>query len=202
MNLLSTIARLACGIIFTSTLIQAAEKPTPVASVDLAKYQGAWYEVAAFESWFERGCRNATATYTVLKNGKVEVINQCLNEKGKIKKVTGIAKAVPGSGNTKLKVSFFRPFYGDYWIIGLDPNYQWAVVGHPDKKYLWLLSRKPTIAKPLYDKMAGIAKAQGYDTRKLQLTGAPVVWKPGDPPSKTAVILKPAKSTKPAAKRR
>ena len=113
--------------------------------VDIQKYKGTWYEIARFEHFFEKGCKNVTATYEIKDDGKIKVINKCTNIKnGKLKEAIGEAYAIDDT-NSKLKVSFFKPFYGDYWIIDLDKNYNYALVGSPNREYLWILSRTKTI---------------------------------------------------------
>ena len=116
-----------------------------VDKVDIEKYKGTWYEIARFDHRFEEGCKNVTATYELRDDGKIKVINRCTDIKSnKQKEATGVAYTVDDT-NSKLKVSFFRPFYGDYWIIDLDKEYKYALVGSPDRKYLWILSRSKTI---------------------------------------------------------
>ena len=120
-----------------------------VTKVDIEQYKGTWYEIARFEHSFEEGCKNVTATYQLRKDNKIKVINQCTDTKSnKRKESIGVAYATDKS-NSKLKVSFFRPFYGDYWILDLDKKYSYALVGSPDRKYLWILSRTKTKVKLL-----------------------------------------------------
>mgnify|MGYP001436808827 CR=1 FL=1 len=104
---------------------------TTVEKVDLERYAGRWYEIARYPNRFQRDCASdTTADYTLLKNGRVGVVNTCRKKDGKIKQADGKAKVVAAS-NARLKVTFFWPFYGDYWIIGLDRDYRWGVVGEP-----------------------------------------------------------------------
>lgn len=141
-----------------------------VPSVDLNRYQGKWHEIARLPNRFERSCvRDVTATYSLLPDGGIRVVNECVDEKGKANRSEGKARLKDKRGpNTKLKVSFFWPFYGDYWIIGLDPDYQWALVaGGEDRKYLWLLSRTPKIDEALYQKLISVAKTKGFDVDRL-----------------------------------
>jgi apolipoprotein D and lipocalin family protein len=140
-----------------------------VPSVDLARYAGKWHEIARLPNWFQRGCATAaTATYTLRPDGKVTVLNECRAAGGKVKQAKGTAKVASASGpNTKLKVTFFWPFYGDYWIIDLDPEYRWAVVGEPGRKYLWILAREPRMEEALYRRLLDRATAQGYDVSKI-----------------------------------
>jgi apolipoprotein D and lipocalin family protein len=125
-----------------------AAKPLQVVpSVDLKRYQGVWHEVARLPNRFQNKCaRDTTATYTLRPDGKVEVLNQCREASGKISSAKGTAKLADKNGPaSKLRVTFFWPFYGNYWIIDLDPDYQWAVIGEPGRKYFWILSRTPIL---------------------------------------------------------
>jgi apolipoprotein D and lipocalin family protein len=140
--------------------------------VDLQRYIGTWYEIARFPHRFQEGCIASKATYTLREDGKVDVLNQCRLEKldGKEKSAKGKAWIVDKKTNAKLKVSFFWPFSGDYWIIDLGENYEYAVVGHPDRTYLWILSRTPTMKIDLYAELIKRIKSKGYDTEKLLKT--------------------------------
>jgi len=139
-----------------------------VKQVDLNKYAGKWYEIAAYPQWFEKGCSNTTATYTA-KDGYIEVFNSSI-KKNKINSIKGKAFVVKGSDNTKLKVQFFFPFKGNYWIIDLADDYSWAVVSDPKMKTLWILSRTPTIELPIYDKIIQNIIQKGFDLTKLKKT--------------------------------
>jgi apolipoprotein D and lipocalin family protein len=142
-----------------------------VASVDLKRYSGKWHEVARYPNWFQRSCTGGvTAEYTPLPDGAIRVVNSCRKADGSRQTVQGRATVVPDSGNAKLKVSFFWPITGDYWIIGLDPDYRWALVGHPSRKYLWVLSREPAMEPKLYDRVVNLAVAQGYEAAKILQT--------------------------------
>lgn len=142
----------------------------PVKSVDLKRYSGKWYEIARYPNWFQKDCvGDVTATYTPLPDGAVKVVNTCRKADGTVKSITGRAVPVAGTENARLKVSFFGPFQGDYWIIELDgKNYQWAVVGHPSRKYLWILSRQPQMDDRLYRKLVDLAVQQGYVAAKIR----------------------------------
>ena len=136
-------------------------------SVDLNSYKGTWYEVARFEHFFEKGCKNVTATYNLRNDEKIDVINRCTKiEDEKKKEAKGIAYAVD-STNSKLKVSFFRPFYGDYWIIDVDKNYEVALVGSPSREYLWILSREKTIDEKTKQRLLLKAESFGFDVDKF-----------------------------------
>lgn len=163
------------ALLFASASMRPADAKVPlrvVPSVDLSRYQGRWYEIAHLPAWFQKDCASdTTATYTVRPDGKIGVLNTCRKADGNLKTASGTAHVADVRGpNTKLKVTFFWPFYGDYWIIDLDPQYQWAAVGDPERKYLWILSRTPQIAPELYSRIIDRARAQGYDLNRIVLT--------------------------------
>ncbi len=153
---------------------KAARKPSlvTVPHVDLARYSGTWYEIASYPQRFEKGCTGTTATYTLRADGTVEVVNRCARDSlnGRTTVARGRAKVVDKTSNAKLKVSFFWPFWGDYWIIDLGRDYEYAVVGHPSRKYLWILSRTPTMAPEVYEGILERLRGQGYDTGRLRTT--------------------------------
>jgi apolipoprotein D and lipocalin family protein len=150
----------------------AASELTVVPSVDLKRYAGTWYEIARFPTWFQKDCTSdVSATYALKDNGNIEVLNACKEANGKTKQARGTAKLADKKGpNSKLKVTFFWPFYGDYWIINLDPDYKWAVVGAPGRNYLWILSRTPQISDDLHQRLVEDAKQKGFDTSRLVRT--------------------------------
>lgn len=143
-----------------------------VAQVDLERYVGKWYEIASFPMWFQRRCAGGTtAEYSANADGTIAVVNTCIDKNGEPIVARGTARVVPDSGNAKLKVSFFGPFTGDYWVIALDEeNYSWAVVGHPSRKYLWILSRTPGLPTATYDRIVAKVAAMGYDVERLNVT--------------------------------
>lgn len=136
-------------------------------SVDINSYKGTWYEIARFEHFFEKGCKNVTATYNLKDENKIEVINKCTMIKDdKQKEAMGVAYALDNT-NSKLKVSFFRPFYGDYWIIDVDKDYKVALVGSPSREYLWILSRDKKIDEKIKEELLLKASRFGFDTKKF-----------------------------------
>jgi apolipoprotein D and lipocalin family protein len=137
-----------------------------VPHVELEKYLGKWYEIAHLPAKFQDGCSETTATYTLSKNGSISVLNEC-RRKGKVTQAKGKAKVVDKNSNAKLKVTFFWPFYGDYWIIKLGNDYDYAVVGTPNRKYLWILSRIPQMDDKLYSQLIEYVKSEGFDVNKL-----------------------------------
>jgi apolipoprotein D and lipocalin family protein len=158
----------------TTTRLGLPELRT-VPHVDLERYVGTWYDIASFPQRFQRGCTGTTATYTIQGDGKIEVLNRCRNDSlsGRERLARGRARVVDRSTNAKLKVSFFRPFWGDYWIIDLGPNYEYAVVGHPSRDYLWILSRTPTMDSAVYEGILGRLREQGYEVERLNRTLQP-----------------------------
>lgn len=151
--------------------LQAAPPVQPVEHVDLERYVGRWYEIARLPMFFQRRCvADTTAEYTRQTDGSIAVTNRCRSKDGDIDVASGNATVVEGSGNAKLEVSFVRPFKGDYWIIGLDPDYRWAVVGAPSRKTLWVLARSPELAPADLEQALAIARAQGYDLSDLIYT--------------------------------
>ena len=154
-----------------------------VPHVDLKRYVGTWHEIARYPHRFQEGCAESSATYTLLENGKIGVLNQC--RKGpdqKLSSAKGKAWVVDKETNAKLKVSFVWPFSGDYWIIDLDPEYRWAMVGEPGRDYLWILSREPQLDMALYQQIVERAKQRGFDTGKLVKTRQVSARLPGSPP--------------------
>lgn len=135
-----------------------------VKGFDLRKYLGDWYEIARFDHKFERGLEYCKANYALKDNGTIAVTNTAIKN-GKAKTTDGKAKTtdVPAV----LRVSFFGPFYSDYRVMMLDANYQWALVGSKNAKYLWILSRTPQLPKATLDSILAEAKRRGYDTSKL-----------------------------------
>jgi apolipoprotein D and lipocalin family protein len=137
--------------------------------VDLSRYTGQWYEIARFPHRFQEGCFGSRTTYTLRDDGKIAVLNECHEGSfsGKIKDAKGKAWVVDRHTNAKLKVSFFWPFSGDYWIIDLGKDYEYAVVGHPDRTYLWILSRTKKMDEAVYLEILGRIATRGYDVTKL-----------------------------------
>jgi apolipoprotein D and lipocalin family protein len=140
--------------------------------VDLNRYVGKWYEIASYPQRFQRGCHCTTAEYTISDKGYVIVENKCNRDSvnGKQTGIKGKAFVQKDSGNAKLKVQFFWPFKGDYWIIDLATDYSYAVVSHPNRKYLWILSRTPKMDKIVLQQIMDRLRANGFDLSKIQIT--------------------------------
>lgn len=140
-----------------------------VPGVDLQRYAGNWYEIARLPHRFQKGCYASRAVYTLQEDGLITVYNECRKDAadGPVKSVQGKARVVDRQTNAKLEVSFFWPFWGDYWIIDLDADYQWAVVGHPNRRYLWILSRQTTLDEEILRGIRTRLQQQGYDLQDL-----------------------------------
>lgn len=144
-----------------------------VPQVDINKYMGTWYEIASFPQRFQRGCYCSMAQYTYnSQKGYVEVLNTCRKNspQGIIDTAKGKAFVTDKETNAKLKVQFFWPFKGKYWIIALADDYSYAMVGHPNRKYLWILNRMPQMKEDVYKKLVASAADKGFDIRLLQRT--------------------------------
>ncbi|HKL08890.1 MAG TPA: lipocalin family protein [Bacteroidales bacterium] len=143
-----------------------------VPKVDLKQYMGKWYEIATIPQKFQKGCVCTTAEYTLTDKGYVNVVNSCRKEtpEGEINQIEGKAFVVKKSNGAKLKVQFFWPFKGKYWIIQLADDYSWAVVGHPKRTYLWILSRTPRMKEETYHSIVKKLKKQKYNTKLLVRT--------------------------------
>jgi apolipoprotein D and lipocalin family protein len=163
---------------FLNNFSQNKDLPSLVTvnQVDLNKYTGLWYEIAKIPNSFQDQCAyGTTAEYKLLEDGDIMVTNKCFKKNDEEDVAEGLAKVVDKKTNSKLEVSFFsilgfRPFWGDYWIIGLDDNYQWAVVGSPNRKYGWILSRTPRLADETLNKIFDLLKNQYYNPDEFEMT--------------------------------
>ena len=151
------------------------QKLQTVRYVDLNKYAGKWYEIASYPQRFKKGCHCTTAEYTLSDKGYVIVENRCNRGSinGKQSYIKGKAFVEKNSGNAKLKVQFFWPFKGKYWIIDLADDYSYAVISHPNKKYLWILSRTSKMDGTIYQQIISRLEEKGFDLSKLQATVQP-----------------------------
>lgn len=158
--------------IFMTTRTNQAQTLQTVPSVDLKKYSGKWFEIASYPQRFQKGCHCTTAEYTLSEKGYVIVENRCNRDSvnGKQSYIKGKAFVEKNSGNAKLKVQFFWPFKAKYWIIDLADDYSFAVVSHPNKKYLWILSRTPKMDTIVYEDIIFRLKSKGFDLSVLQKT--------------------------------
>ena len=163
----------ACVLFAAALLSACASPPAPlptVQRVDLARYVGDWYEIAMLPNRFQSMCvADTRATYRI-DGEAVSVLNQCRTADGSIEQAEGIAKVVAGSQGAKLRVSFFRPFYGDYWILDLDPDYRWALVGEPGRDYAWILARDTRLDAATLEQLLARAAALGFDRQAFVRT--------------------------------
>jgi apolipoprotein D and lipocalin family protein len=173
MTFLSRFCTMAAALVFAGlagcTLRPATPLPT-VESVDLSRYMGDWYEIALLPNSFQSLCVADTQAGYRLDGDVVRVRNRCRKADGGIEEANGIAKVVEGSGNAKLRVSFFRPFYGDYWVLALDPNYRWVLIGEPSRAYGWVLSRTPQLDDASLQIALDKAAALGFDRAAFRRT--------------------------------
>jgi apolipoprotein D and lipocalin family protein len=160
----------------TPTLGENNNEPVPVDSVNLKRYTGIWYEIAKIPNRFQRKCvGSTTAQYSLRDDGRIDVVNRCIVDNGQVDEIKGIAKVVDEKSNAKLKVSFVRLFgislfWGDYWIIGLDEKYEYAIIGTPNRKYGWILGRKPMLSTDDLQDAFTILTEQGYDPKNFEMT--------------------------------
>jgi apolipoprotein D and lipocalin family protein len=137
-------------------------------SVDIARYMGVWHEISRLEHRFQKECIGSNAEYHLRSDGEVDVINRCIDATtGKPKEARGRAWSINPVNNSRLKVSFFWPFRGDYWIIELGEKYEYSVVGSPDRKYLWILAREPEMNASVYSGIIERLRSQGFPVDNL-----------------------------------
>jgi apolipoprotein D and lipocalin family protein len=167
---------LAFVALFAPVAVFAKPSPTPpptVSSVDLHKYQGRWFEIARLPAWFQKECARSTATYTLQADGTLGVKNECRTHAGKEKAATATARVTDEKTNSRLVVTInnwagkLGMAKGDYWIFYIGPGYQTAVVGTPNRKYLWFLARQPKISKATYGTLVHRAEILGFDPSKM-----------------------------------
>ncbi len=151
--------------------------PEPARAVALPAYLGTWYEYGRYEAPFQEGCEGVTAQYSLREDDKIKVVNSCYKGslEGEFKQSTGKAKVVDGSDGAKLKVSFFGPFYGDYWVLdrgepGTNGQYPWSIVGEPSGRYLWMLTREAKPSAELRAALEARVRELGYDWDLVRLT--------------------------------
>jgi apolipoprotein D and lipocalin family protein len=155
--------------------IESEESLHTVPSVDLGRYAGTWYEIARLPMWFQRHCVDSKAVYTVRSDGRVGVHNECVTDGGRLDTAEGVATVVDTQTNARLMVVFDNWFArlfgssreGNYWILDLDPEYRTALVGTPDRRYMWILARAPRIDDDNYRKLVQLARRFGYPVERL-----------------------------------
>jgi apolipoprotein D and lipocalin family protein len=174
-------AILAALCLSLGTLTAAAQTLAPlntVPSVDVPRYMGTWYEIAKYPNWFQKKCVSSTsATYSLQADGQVQVLNRCKTANGKWSEALGQARQIGRANSPRLQVRFapawlsFIPLvWGNYWIIDLDPQYQWVVVSEPSREYLWVLSRTPELSAATYQSLLDKLAANGFDLQRIQLS--------------------------------
>lgn len=148
---------------------------TSVEEFSTERYLGLWYEIAKYPVSFEKGLVGITAHYSLDEDGEVQVVNSGREGTldGELDQATATAWAPDPERPERLKVQFFWPFRGDYWVIALGPDYGWAVVGEPERRYLWILSRTPTLEDRTYAAILESATALGYDVSRLETVPQP-----------------------------
>lgn len=153
-----------------------AKEPETVPFLDLERYLGKWYEIAHLPNVFQASCaRGSFATYRRLVNGQIEVRNECVKADGSVERIVGVARVEDKKTQSKLGVSFFevmgiRPFWGDYWVLGIGDSYQFSVVGDRNRKYAWILSRTPKLSDTDLKAALQILSRNGFETDKLKYT--------------------------------
>lgn len=173
MRPLTRLLLLATALAASACSLPRRADPAPlptVANVDMARYAGSWYEIASLPNRFQKQCVADTQANYRLDGERVEVLNSCRIADGRIDDVKGHATVVPGSGNAKLRVSFFWPFYGDYWVLALDPDYRHVLVGTPDRDYGWVLSRTPEMDEAALQRLLDRAATLGFDRDAFRRT--------------------------------
>jgi apolipoprotein D and lipocalin family protein len=174
-------AILAALCLSLGTLTAAAQTLAPlntVPSVDVPRYMGTWYEIAKYPNWFQKKCVSSTsATYSLQADGQVQVLNRCKTANGEWSEALGQARQIGRANSPRLQVRFapawlsFIPLvWGNYWIIDLDPQYQWVVVSEPSREYLWVLSRTPELPTATYQSLLDKLAANGFDLQRIQLS--------------------------------
>jgi apolipoprotein D and lipocalin family protein len=165
-------AMFAC---FMPGLRNETAAPKTMDSVNIERYQGVWHEIARLPNWFQRKCRQSTATYRIIEPGKISVENECIAADGSRQAIRGTATVVDPQTNAKLEVVFDTWFFrllgglikGKYWIFFVDDDYQTAVVGTPDRHYLWVLARTPALPEARYQELVSLAGKLGFKTEDL-----------------------------------
>ncbi len=167
----STLVLICLSLVSCSSIMRAQTLQT-VPYVDLSKYAGKWYEIASYPMSFQRGCHCTTAEYTLSEKGFVIVENRCNRDSvdGRQSYIKGKAFVEKNSGNAKLKVQFFWPFRAKYWIIDLADDYSYAVVSHPNKQTLWILSRTPQMEEATYAAILSRLREKEFNTSLLKTT--------------------------------
>ena len=181
----SRLALIALGLLGATMTVLAAARERhegsdlePIASLNVPRYLGAWYEIAKYPNRFQKQCdRDTTAHYSLQPGGGIQVINRFRRADGRIDEAVGSARQIGPADSPKLEVRFapgwlsFLPMvWGDYWVIDLDPDYQLAAVSEPKREYLWILSRTPTVPRQTLAALLDRLERQGFDLGRLEAT--------------------------------
>ncbi len=167
-----------CLILSACATVDQVEKLPTAPSVDLSRYVGKWYEIARLPMWAQRLCRQSTAEYSLLDSGDIGVKNSCVTTDGEETSIEGTATIIDQKSEAKLNVVFNQwaaqiiafytpPNEGNYWILRVDPEYQHAVVGTPDREYLWILARTPDLPEDTYQELVTFSQQLGFSTENL-----------------------------------
>jgi apolipoprotein D and lipocalin family protein len=180
--MLSSLRLLPAALLALACVASHAAEPAPplkpIASLDVPRYMGAWYEIAKYPNRFQKQCASSTvATYSLEPDRTVKVVNSCLRADGRPDSAVGSARQVGPATSAVLEVRFapawlsFLPMvWGDYWVIDLDPDYTLAAVSEPKREYLWILARTPTVPAAAYDALLARLRRQGFDPGRLERT--------------------------------
>ena len=164
-----------CLILGACGGLNSRDELTTVTAVDLSRYAGTWYEIARLPTWFQRHCVDSKAIYSSRPDGAILVHNECMTNTGTVEQAEGVATVVDAKTNARLTVVFDNWFArlfgssreGNYWILDLDPEYRTAMVGTPDRRYLWVLSRTPQLDDAIYRRLVERAQQLGYPVLDL-----------------------------------
>lgn len=170
---LAALVLAGCAALGAKHPVGNAAVPQPAKAVELSRYLGRWYEIARYEQGFQKDCEGVTADYALRADGGIDVLNRCRKPDGRISNARGRAKIVDAATNAKLKVSFFGPFFGDYWVLDHADDYSWSIVGEPSGRYLRLLSREARPGEARVTELVERARTLGYDTAMLRMTAQP-----------------------------
>lgn len=163
-------------LLIIGSLAKSTDQPETVKRVDLERYAGLWYEIAKIPNRFQRKCSSdTTANYKLRDDGRISVVNRCIKKDANAIEAKGIARVIDSASNAKLQVSFvsifgINLFWGDYWIIGLGENYEYSIVGHPDRRYGWILSREPQLSSKKLERIYAILRDRGYNPDDFEIT--------------------------------
>ena len=167
----------ALGLLLTAPQARAADPVTSIPEMDLTRYAGHWHEIARLPVSFQRKCAgDILVAYALRADGSIAVRTTCRTHDGKQAIADGVARTVENHPG-RLQVRFVPSWlswvplvWADYWVVALDPDYQWAVVGDPKRKHLWILAREPSMDNELFARLKAKAEAMGYDLAPLVVT--------------------------------